>query len=67
MANKSIKHPPFQGVQISSRISSIRLNALDTTMSKEQRLSQMAFMRTDAIRMLDAYYKHWEMITLNLD
>lgn len=66
MARTKTKHPPVQGVQIANRISCIRLIALNTTMTKEQRLSQMAFMYQDAISKLTEYYKHFEMLTLNL-
>jgi hypothetical protein len=67
MKKSYTKHPPVQGVQISSAVSSIRLCAINSTMTLEERQTQMYRHYCLVKSMLDSYYNHFVVLTENLE
>lgn len=62
-----MKQPPVQGVQISSRIRNIRLCALDTTMTLQERKEAMTAQYSQAVEMLQQYFSHFLQETEKLE
>lgn len=58
--------PPVQGAQIAACVSRIRLIALNTTLTQDERLTLMKCAKHAALDMLEAYYLHFENRTKQL-